>query len=203
MSKAIAYIPSNYQAAVTISGAFRDLVANQASVVEKARVKADDLEVEGAKAAAAGGFGWQDAINGSASAKVGPSAAQKALDLVAQWNAQRDVVRREQNALNRECVAAMSDPLVLRELAEELVRVSRDLNAASEAIQDGKTIAAGIESSLVAGKGSEGALRSARSGANRLVSGHMGGEIDPELLAARCRALGEALASSDDPVVIA
>ena len=61
------------------STAFVDLITDAYVAVTKAQTRVTEAEIKGARASQEGGFGWAQALDGSAVTKVGPTKAAKAL----------------------------------------------------------------------------------------------------------------------------
>lgn len=197
----LANMSNNFRAVAECSPAFVELITPASVRVTEAQTKLTEIEVEGARAAQVGGFGWAQALDGSAVKRVGPTKAAKALDAVADFNAQNEVVRRARIDFATACSAAVSDAAVLNDLATELADQSRALTAASQVFEQARMVISGLESALVASKNADAELRAARTGSNRLTDGHKGGTVEPDVLASRAMALAQALVHTDDVLV--
>ena len=189
-----------YAGIASISPTFNKLIKKETQAVADAGERAVEEEIVLATLCKKHGVSLTAASNNRLEREA-PSVALEIGDQVHRWKGvQRGVQAAELSLRNTEA-AALTDPKVLAEIAEQFVELQTTLIQANNATTKALAQVTSLEGGIQASKAITDLLRSARGGKTSLVKGNHGTEADPLVVAERIGAFAQAMIATDKVTV--
>ena len=185
-----------YEGISSISPTFNKLIKNQKQAVVDANERVVEEEIVLATLCQKHGVSLTAASHNRLEREA-PSVVLEIGDQVHRWKGvQRGVQAAELSLRNAEA-AALTDPKVLAEIAEQFVELQTTLIQANAATTKALAQVTSLEGGLQASKKVTDLLRTARGGKTSLVKGIHGTEADPLVVAERIGAFAQAMISTE------